>query len=207
MSESRLYLYPKWIRLWHLLNAILCLVLIITGVSMQFSSPNVKLVSFDAAVAFHNIAGIVLTISYFFFFFGNIATINGKYYQIEFRTLWQRMIKQIHYYTIGIFRKEKAPFPVTMDSKFNPLQQISYVVIMYLFIPVVFITGWALLYPDTIPASILTWSGLHFTDFLHILSGFIISVFLIIHIYFCTIGKTPSSNFKSMVNGYHEAHD
>jgi len=207
MTATKLYLYPKWIRLWHLLNAILCLILIVTGISMQFSSSTVKLVSFDAAVAFHNIAGILLTVSYIIFFVGNIVTYNGKYYQIDFRTLFVRLKKQFLYYTIGIFKKEHVPFPVTTEQKFNPLQQFAYVMIMYLFVPVVFITGWAMLYPETIPVSIFVWSGLHFTDFLHIVSGFIISLFMIVHIYFCTIGKTPSSNFKSMITGYHEAHD
>jgi thiosulfate reductase cytochrome b subunit len=28
----------------------------------------------------------------------------------------------------------------------------------------------------------------------------------VIHIYFCTIGKKPVSNFRSILNGYHEPH-
>jgi thiosulfate reductase cytochrome b subunit len=207
MSEHKLYLYPFWIRFWHMVNALLCLALIITGFSMQFSGPRVALVKFDAAVSIHNIAGIILTINYALFFAGNLFAYNGRYYQIEFKGLWTRLMKQFNYYTFGIFRKEKAPFPITMENKFNPLQQFSYVFIMYLFVPVVFITGWALLYPKSIPTTIFGGSGLHTTDALHIISGFTISVFMVIHIYFCTIGKTATSNFRSMINGYHEAHD
>jgi thiosulfate reductase cytochrome b subunit len=207
MSEQKLYLYPVWIRLWHLVNALMCLTLIVTGLSMQFSGPRVSLVRFDTAVAIHNIAGIILTASYFFFFAGNLFMLNGKYYQMEFHGLFNRLKKQFMYYTFGIFKGEKPPFPITADTKFNPLQQFSYVFVMYLFVPVVFITGWALLYPNTIPTVIFGGSGLHTTDFLHILSGFVISLFMVIHIYFCTIGKTPASNFKSMINGYHEGHD
>jgi thiosulfate reductase cytochrome b subunit len=207
MNEEKIYLYPIWIRLWHLVNALLCLILIITGFSMQFSNPNVALVRFDTAVAIHDITGIILTINYAIFFLGNLFTLNGKYYQMEYRGLFKRLSKQFVYYTIGIFRKENPPFPVSRERKFNPLQQFSYVAIMYLFVPLVFITGWALLFPSTIPTTILKASGLHVTDFLHIISGFFISFFMIIHIYFCTIGKTPTSNFKSMIDGYHEAHD
>jgi thiosulfate reductase cytochrome b subunit len=29
---------------------------------------------------------------------------------------------------------------------------------------------------------------------------------MFVHNYFCTIGKTATSNFRSMINGYHEAH-
>ena len=207
MSEQKLYLYPFWVRLWHMVNALLCLALIITGLSMQFSGPRVALVKFDLAVSIHNIAGIVLTINYALFFFGNIFMFNGKYYQMEFKGLWTRLIRQFRYYAFGIFRKEHAPFPVTADNKFNPLQQFSYVFIMYLFVPLVFISGWAMLYPQSIPTTIFGGSGLHTTDALHIVSGFVISVFMVVHIYFCTIGKSATSNFKSMINGYHEAHD
>jgi thiosulfate reductase cytochrome b subunit len=207
MSEQKLYLYPIWIRVWHMANALMCLTLIVTGLSMQFSGPRVSMVRFDTAVAIHNIAGIVLTASYVIFFTGNLFMLNGKYYQMEFHGLFTRLKKQFMYYTFGIFKNEKPPFPVTLESKFNPLQQFSYVFIMYLFVPLVFISGWGLLYPATIPTVIFGGSGLHTIDFLHILSGFIISVFMVIHIYFCTIGKTPTSNFKSIVNGYHEDHD
>jgi len=57
-----------------------------------------------------------------------------------------------------------------------------------------------------IPVKFLGVSGLHLTDLFHIFIGFLISVFMFIHIYFCTIGKTPLSNFKGMINGYHEVH-
>src|SRR5512138_3261035 len=135
MSEHKLYLYPVWIRTWHLLNALMCLTLIITGLSMQFSGPRVSLVRFDTAVAVHDIAGIILTISYVLFFTGNLFSYNGKHYQMEFRGLFLRLKKQFMYYTFGIFRGEKPPFPITVENKFNPLQQFSYVFVMYLFIP------------------------------------------------------------------------
>jgi thiosulfate reductase cytochrome b subunit len=206
MAQEKLYLYPIWIRLWHFLNAILCLILIITGVSMQFSAPSIALVNFDTSVAIHNIAGIVLTINYLIFFIGNLFTFNGAQYQIVYRGLYKRLITQAMYYTFGIFKGESPPFPISRENKFNPLQRFSYVFVMYLFVPIVFISGWALLYPQTIPTTILGTSGLHLTDLFHIISGFIISFFMIVHIYFCTIGKHPGSNFKSIINGYHEAH-
>lgn len=206
MSQHKLYLYPVWIRLWHLLNALLCLILIVTGLSMQFSGPRPSLVQFDTAVAIHNIAGIALTVNYLLFFLGNLFSENGKYYQIAYRGVFGRLVRQFKYYMFGIYKKEKPPFPITEEEKFNPLQQFTYVFLMYLFVPLVFITGWALLFPETIPTVVVGFSGLHVTDFLHILSGFIISVFMVIHIYFCTFGAKVSSNFKSIINGYHEAH-
>ena len=207
MREEKIYLYPLWIRFWHMLNALLCLTLIVTGVSMQFSAPKVSLVRFDTAVTIHNIAGVILSASYVLFFIGNMFGKNGKHYQIAFRGYYSRLMRQFRYYTVGIFRGEKAPFPVTLENKFNPLQQFSYVFVMYVFVPLIIISGWALLYPEVIPTELIGLTGLHVTDFIHIFSGFCITMFMLIHIYFCTIGTTPVNNFKGMINGYHEAHD
>jgi thiosulfate reductase cytochrome b subunit len=206
MTEERIYLYPVWIRLWHLLNAILCLTLIITGISMQFSNPKFPMIRFDVAVSIHNILGILLTVNYIFFFAGNLITRNGKYYKPVISGYFSRLMTQFSYYTWGLFKGATAPYPVTQERKFNPLQQATYIGTMYFLIPLVFITGLAMLYPEVIPARIFWSSGLHFTDLLHIIAGFLISVFMCIHVYFCTIGATPVSNFKSMINGFHDVH-
>jgi thiosulfate reductase cytochrome b subunit len=120
--------------------------------------------------------------------------------------LFNRLKMQFIYYTIGIFRHEKPPFPVTKDRKFNPLQQFTYVMAMYIMVPIVFITGWALLYPEVVLTKIMGGSGLKFNDFLHVIVGFLLSFFMFVHVYFCTIGATFVSNFKSMINGFHESH-
>jgi thiosulfate reductase cytochrome b subunit len=204
-QTERLYLYPVWIRIWHMTNALLCLILIITGLSIQFSNPT-TVVKFNAAVTVHNLAGIILTISYGLFFLGNLFTPNGSHYVISVKGFIMRLKKQFYYYTIGIFKKENAPFPINEDGKFNPLQQVTYVVLMYGFVPFVIISGWGLLYPEMTVYSVFGISGLDLTDLLHITAGFGISIIMCVHIYFCTIGKNPTSNFKSMINGYHESH-
>jgi thiosulfate reductase cytochrome b subunit len=204
-QTKQLYLYPVWIRIWHMTNALLCLILIITGLSIQFSNPG-TMVKFNAAVSIHNVAGIILTVSYAMFFLGNLFTPNGAYYVIPVKGFMIRLKKQFIYYTVGIFKKTDAPFPVNEESKFNPLQQVTYVVLMYGFVPFVIISGWGLLYPEMTVYSVLGISGLDLTDLLHIASGFAISIIMCVHVYFCTIGKNPTSNFKSMINGYHESH-
>ena len=204
-QTERLYLYPVWIRIWHMINALLCLILIITGLSIQFSNPS-TVVKFNAAVSVHNIAGIILSMSYTIFFLGNLFTPNGAYYVIPVKGFLIRLKKQFIYYTIGLFRKEEAPFPVNEENKFNPLQQVTYVVLMYGFVPFVILTGWGLLYPEITVKSFVGFSGLDLTDLFHIFAGFFISIIMCVHVYFCTIGKNPVSNFKSMINGYHESH-
>jgi thiosulfate reductase cytochrome b subunit len=35
--------------------------------------------------------------------------------------------------------------------------------------------------------------------------GFLLSVFMVIHIYTCTLGTKPWSLFKGIITGYHES--
>lgn len=204
-----MYLYPKWVRIWHLFSAILIIILIITGISMQYTGKDQAffLMDFAKAVRWHNFTAVILTISYIGFVTGNILTENGKYYKMKERNFWSDLWKQLRYYSIGMFRGEKHPFPVMLERKFNPLQKISYVLVMYVAMPLIIISGIGLMLPEIIINKFFGVSGLILTDLLHIIMGFLLSVFLVIHIYTCTLGNKPFSLFRSIISGYHESHD
>ncbi len=201
-----MYLYPKWLRLWHLLNAILIIILIYSGISMQYTGREESffLLNFAAAVKWHNVTAMILTASYICFIVGNMTTTNGKYYRIERKNFVADLLSQAKYYISGMFKGEKPPFPTSPDRKFNPLQKISYVLTMYLAMPLVIISGLGLLFPEVTINRIFGVSGLILTDILHITMGFLISVFLVIHVYTCTLGARPTSLFRGMITGYHE---
>jgi thiosulfate reductase cytochrome b subunit len=46
---------------------------------------------------------------------------------------------------------------------------------------------------------------LHLTDLVHIIVGFFLSVFMVIHIYLCTIGKPAGTNFRAIMSGWHHS--
>lgn len=202
-----MYLYPKWIRIWHWLNAALFIVLIITGLSMQYTdkSNSALVVGFERAVEWHNIAAIILTINYIIFVLGNVLTTNGRYYRIEKENFVKNLISQMKFYAGGMFKGEKHPFPVTEERKFNPLQKFTYVLAMYVGLPLLIISGIGLLFPEITVKSFLGQSGLIYTDILHITMGFFLSVFMIIHIYTCTLGSKPGTLFWGMITGYHSS--
>jgi len=203
-----MYLYPKWLRIWHWLNAALFLILIVTGISMQYTdkeNTGIVMVGFAGAVKWHNIAAIILTFSYIIFVLGNVFTMNGKYYRIEKENFWKNLMTQLKYYAGGMFKGEKHPFPVTEKRKFNPLQQFTYVLAMYLGLPLLIISGIGLLFPEITVRSFFGQSGLIYTDILHITMGFLLSVFMVIHIYTCTLGAKPGSLFWGMISGYHRS--
>jgi thiosulfate reductase cytochrome b subunit len=204
-----MYLYPKWIRAWHLLNALLFLVLIVTGISMQYTDMEAStyMVGFAMAVKWHNFAAFILTGNYVIFVLGNIFTKNGRYYRIKKENFWSDLMIQLKFYAFGMFKGEKHPFPVTIQRKFNPLQKVSYVLAMYLGMPLLIISGLVLLFPELAIDNIFGISGLVLNDMLHIASGFFLSVFMVIHIYTCTLGAKPSSLFWGMISGYHQSDD
>ncbi len=205
--SHKLYLYPKWIRAWHVINALLFLTLIITGISMQYTDKvnNSLIIGFDWAVALHNIAALAITISYAIFVIGNAFTKNGGHYRINWRTIWKDLFVQFKFYAFGMFKGDKHPFPVTEECKFNPLQKFAYVFAMYVGLPIIIITGIGLLFPEITIKGIFGISGLLLTDVLHITVGFFLSIFLVIHLYTCTLGSKPTTLFKSMITGYHES--
>lgn len=201
-----MYLYPVWVRLWHVLNAVLIIILIVTGISMQYTDKDnsIFIVGFQKAVKWHNVAAIILTFNYIVFVAGNVLSGNGKYYRIGKKNFLSDLGKQMRYYSWGMFRGEKHPFPVTADRKFNPLQKLTYVLTMYVALPLIIITGLGLMFPETTVNRVFGTSGLLLTDILHITVGFLISVFVIIHIYTCTLGARPTSLFRGIITGYHE---
>lgn len=174
---------------------------------MQYTDKetNQFIIRFDRAVAMHNFAALIITINYIIFVTGNLLTKNGKYYRIGWKTIWLELFTQFRFYAYGMFKGEKHPFPVTEERKFNPLQLFVYVLAMYIGLPILIITGIGLLFPEITIKGIFGISGLLLTDILHITVGFFLSVFMIIHLYTCTLGSKPTTLFKSMINGYHES--
>lgn len=201
--REKIYLYPIWVRIWHMLNLLLILTLVFSGLCLQYSWCNYLLISFNVVIFIHNLFGIILSAIFIFYLVGNHFTTNGVYYHSPDKGRMLRLLKQTRYYSYGIFKNENTPFPISKDRKFNPLQKFSYVFAMYFLIPVIIISGFGLLFPEILPNKVFNISGILITDIVHITSGFLLTIFIIVHIYFCTIGKTPLSNFNSMLTGWH----
>ncbi|WP_054721282.1 cytochrome b/b6 domain-containing protein, partial [Marinifilum fragile] len=175
MANEKLYLYPLWIRIWHWLNATIFIVLLITGISMQYSNPeNPLLISFESSVQLHNICGIALSINYLLFVFGNLFTSNGKQYKMKTKGLFKRLYDQSVFYLFGMFKKQNPPFPISMENKFNPLQRFIYSTAMYIGFPVIIASGMAMLFPEIIIPQIFGVSGILVTALLHVVIGFVL---------------------------------
>jgi len=199
---DRVYLYPLWLRFWHWVNATLYAILIISGFSMHYA----VLISFPIARSIHNTAGILLVFMYIDFLIGNLFSWNGRQYIIRINGLFTRLFNQARFYLYGIFKGDPHPYETSVRSKFNPLQQITYVTLMFLIMPLIILTGLLVLFPEYTPQFVLNWGGIAPIVLVHFLVGVFLTLFMVGHIYLGTTGETLTSNFRSMADGYHVIH-
>lgn len=201
--RERIYLLPLWIRLWHWTNALLIITLSVTGISVHFADPKLPLVEFALAARVHQVAGLALVALYGFFVIANIVSGNWWQYVPKPPGVLERCWVQAKWYMVGIFRGEPHPYRVSEEANFNALQAISYWVIMYMIMPVMLISGLIYLFPEFAPDRVLGFDGLLPVAMLHYITGAIIVMFMIVHIYLGTTGETVTSMFKTMINGWH----
>lgn len=204
---KKLYLYPIWLRIWHWLNALLFLILILSGISLHYSESGSLLVPFSVAILAHNISGILLSLNYAFFIIWSVITGNIKHYIPRISGLWGRIFIQTKFYLLGIFDRDPHPYHPTLDNKFNPMQQLTYLSVMFLLMPIIVVSGWLLLFPEYSPEDIFGMGGVWPMAMLHTIVGFFLSVFMFAHIYLATTGSTVGELFKSMLNGWHLIHE
>jgi len=204
-----MFLYPIWVRLWHLVNAILILILIFTGITIYYPEKESSFFIMDLskATVWHDVSAKILIISYLGFLAGNIFTDNGKHYRIGEKSFLSALLKQLRYYLYGKFKHEINPYPATMENKFNPLQKLTYIIIMYIALPIIIISGVGLMLPDTVIEKIFGADGYFLLDIMHIIMAAIISLFLIIHIYLGVIASKPTAGLRGIITGYSESEE
>ena len=205
--NEKILLYPLWLRLWHWTNALLFLVLIVTGISMHYSSPANTILPFQWARLLHNTAGYLLTVAYLYFVIGNLLTPNGRQYVPTRGELADGVVRQLRYYLLGIFRGDPHPYDQSLSAKFNPLQKITYLGIMYVAAPVVIASGLLLVFPGILPDRIMNVTGILPVAVVHSAVGFFVSLFMVGHIYLASTGYTVAENYRAMITGFHFVHE
>lgn len=201
MAKPARALYPGWLRGWHWINAGLFLILAATGFSMHFAAPGAPLIPFRAARAAHNVAGLLIVLSYGGFLFGNARSGNWRHYRMRWKGLLAGMTRQTRWYLSGIFRGDRHPYEPSAAAKFNPLQRVTYLGVMYGWFPVIAVTGLALLFPEAAPDRVLGWGGIWPLAVVHALAAFAGTLFLAGHVYLATTGHSIIDYYRSMIVG------
>jgi len=186
---KRVYIYHKYERFWHWAQALLIIIMMITGFEIHGTY---RLLGFNTAASIHNVAAFALITLVVFTIFWHFTTGEWKQYVPTRRNLGS----MVWFYVYGIFRGAPHPDQPTPVAKLNPLQRLSYLAFKILIFPVMATTGLLYFFYNA-------WGGsLWLVALLHTLGAFLLVGFLILHVYMTTTGRTPTSNIKAMVTGY-----
>ena len=192
-----IYLYSRYERLWHWLQSIFVVILLVTGFEINGAF---HLMGFEEAAELHNLVGITWLIAFAFFVFWIFTT--GEWKQYVPTT--KKMFAVVRYYAYGIFRGEPHPVPKRKDAKHNPVQRLTYLSLAAFLLPFQMVTG--LLYWGYNDWAAWGLSGLSMgvVAILHTLGAFALLSFVIVHLYMITTGHTPLAHTRAMISGWEE---
>lgn len=195
-----IYLYSRYERLWHWLQAIFIFVLLVTGFEIhgEFS-----LLGFKDAVEIHNLVGLTWLIAFAFFVFWVHTTGEWK----QYIPTTKKMFEVMRFYAVGIFRGEPHPFPKRKEAKHNPLQRLTYLALAAALLPVQMLTGFLYWGYNSWHAWQLGWLSLDVLAFLHMAGAFAILSFLVVHLYMITTGHTVTAHTKAMITGWEDVEE
>lgn len=197
-TNEAFYLYTRYERFWHWLQALLILGLLVTGLEVHGSY---VLLGFKRAVAYHSILGLAWLVAFVFFVFWLATT--GEWKQYVPTT--KKMLEVMRYYAYGIFLGHPHPCPKSPQAKHNPLQRLTYLSLAALLLPFMMVTGLLyFLYHDWARLG-LGFLGLSGVALAHLVGAFAVLVFLVVHVYMSTTGRTPFTYIKAMLTGWEEA--
>jgi thiosulfate reductase cytochrome b subunit len=200
---ERIYVHPLPVRIWHWLNAVGFVVMIVTGIQIRYVGV-IDMMSFRAAVNLHNWTGFLLIANFFIWLLFYLFSDKIKVYHPELSPTkhFRASFRQLQYYGYGIFRGDPNPHHVSAYRKFNPMQSMLYQVIMLLVVPIQFYTGILLWDLKRFSGAVELLGGVRVVDTVHVLIFIFFTSYILIHAYLGTLGHTPSAHFKEMYTGY-----
>jgi thiosulfate reductase cytochrome b subunit len=200
----RVYMYDAYERLWHWLQAGAILMLIFTGLIIH--KPHFfGMFSFAYVVRVHNVLGFILLINAALALFYTVASGTIKRFLPAPKGFFGRAMAQTMYYTAGIFRGDPHPLEKTKEHRLNPLQQITYLVILNVLLPAQVITGVLIWGMQKWPLLAENLGGLPVLAPLHTFLAWAFAAFIVMHVYLTTAaGKTAGAGIKSMVSGWED---
>lgn len=181
----RKYLGPHRLFLWHCVQAITCIILIITGFGMYFAELGEYLMPFEMRHNLHKLAGIVSGISFLLLFIP---------YHLEANR------HRVHYWWRLALYRLGAYDNLHQQSKqqFKPIIITRYIVIMFLVFPLVLCSGAFLIFPEMLMHSSTGFDLYYMVLFLHIACASIIVLFTFIHLYVALVDKQKATRLNGL---------
>jgi len=205
---NRVYINPLPVRIWHWVNAVGFVLLILTGLQIRYADL-LSVLPFAVAVNVHNTTGFILIGNYFVWLCFYLFTDKITVYHPELKPskYFRDTIRQMMYYGYGIFRGAPNPHHATAYHKFNALQSSMYQIIMILLVPIQFYTGMLLWDLDRFAGSVEFFGGVRVVATVHVTLFIFFTAFIFGHVYLASLGHTPSAHFKAMITGYEDVEE
>jgi thiosulfate reductase cytochrome b subunit len=202
---KKIFLHSLTIRVWHWVNALIVILLMLT--SLQLRVPDIALFgTYRSAVLLHKYAGYAMAASFVFWLSYSLLSGNLRRNYVIRRTDVANLFKQARFYMFGIFKGEKNPFVPSAEAKFNGLQKIAYMSTMFVFTPVIVITG--ILFSDILYFQsfiYVIFGGPRVVDAVHIAFAYVFLIYIVVHSYMAIfLGTALFSHVKAMIFGYEE---
>ncbi len=198
---ERVYMYPVYERLWHWLQAATITIFIFTGLEIRFAE-KFPLFGYETAVRIHEIVAFVFLANAFMSFAYHVTAGEIKTYLPQPKSFIDESWRQALYYLKGIFIGARHPIEKTPERRLNPIQQVTYLAILYALIPIQATTGILIWGAEIWPEFLEQLGGLNMIAPIHTLCAWFFVSFLVMHIYLTTTGHTPMANIKAMITGW-----
>lgn len=204
MTRDRIYLHTAYERLWHWWQAFAITALLATGVEIH-APESFPVLGFETAILVHDILGLLLVLNAFLGLFYALTSGAIRAYLPEPRDFVSLAIRQVVYYTRGIFRGDHHPIAKTREKRLNPLQRVTYLAILNVLLPLQVATGLLMWGAKTWPQLVTPFGGLSLLAFLHTAAAWAFGAFVVMHIYLTTTaGPKWSSGIEGMITGWEE---
>jgi thiosulfate reductase cytochrome b subunit len=202
MKTRRIDLYTLFERLWHWLQALAIVLLLVTG--FEIHSPPVRLFGFQRAAVVHELLALFTIANAFLSLFYHLATGAIRQFVPAPADFFSLAVAQVSYYVRGIFRGEAHPFARHPAHKLNVLQQVTYLVVLNVVLPLEVATGALMWKPRLFAPVLAALGGLGAAATIHVACAWIFTAFVVMHVYLATTGPTPLALVKAMIVGREE---
>ncbi|MDB1123677.1 cytochrome b/b6 domain-containing protein [Vibrio algarum] len=189
-------IFKRFERFWHWGQAALVLLLIVTGLELHGT---IDLLGFGKSSHFHHFAGFIWAALVVMIFTWVFTTGEWKQFVPDMKGI----DGVLRFYLYGVFVGEPHPHHMSPVNKFNPLQRVAYLGLLFVLIPLQIITGLIFFFfPELRAAGFIDHIGI--VAAIHTFCAYSVIAFLVVHLYLITLGQKLSSHMKAMLSGKEE---
>lgn len=206
VKTRSVYMYERYERFWHWLQAFSIVMLILTGLVIH--RPDMfSVFAFENIVIVHNTFAFILLANFLFSLIWHLVTGEIQQYIPRPAGFFEDMFVQVKYYVYGIFRGEPHPFEKQKHVKLNPLQRVTYFGLLVVLLPLQMLTGLVMFAFQQWEVLGQIFGGLYYVSTFHTLVSWLLASFIVGHIYLTTTGATPIEAMKAMIVGWEEVEE